>query len=58
MDEKWVGGKALCTLNMSTGEIKLSDSYSGQFNPEEIIPATHWLTGRMSYISNADAAAQ
>jgi len=56
--EKQVEGKALCKLNMSSGVSKLSFLCSGQFTPEEIVPATHWLTGWMSYISNADAVAQ
>ena len=56
--EKQVEGKALCVLNMSPGESKLSYLCSGQFTPEETVPATQWLTGWMSHISNADAVAQ
>jgi hypothetical protein len=56
--EKQVKGKALCILNMNTGASKLSYLCSGQFTPEKIFPATHWLTGWMSYSSNADAVAQ
>jgi hypothetical protein len=56
--EKQVEGKALRILNMSTGVSKLSYLCSGQFTPGETVPATHRLTGWMSYISNADAVAQ
>jgi len=56
--EKQVKGKALHILNMNTGANKLSYLCSSQFTPEEILPATNWLTGWTSYSSNADAVAQ
>jgi hypothetical protein len=58
--EKQVEGKALCILNIGTGKSKLSYLCSGQFTHKEIhvVPATHWLTGWMIYISTADAVAQ
>jgi hypothetical protein len=48
--EKQLERKALWILNVNTGASKLSYLCSGQFTPEEIVPATHWLAGWMSYI--------